>query len=237
MSMMVTATMVMRMVVVVTLVMVILLLQVVVGVVVVLIMSMIFSRWKILWKFLFDAVFFSSKCPNRFDGALGIIVPIAAAKAVAARSSSGHCTAADDRVGKCSVEEAVAGIAQFKRPFEVIAFADEEGVRCVLITRGLSGMVIEHHGLRLSGIHRAAAISDCSTASLCLKVRIHFPREPRDRRHPREAWAPQVQRRVRGYAFRGLGAVSFDCSKVYETLAKPSFFRLSRMNERRMAVA
>lgn len=66
----------------------------------------------------------------RFDGALGIIVPIAAAKALAFAAASRGCTPAAERVGECSLEAMGAGEAMFERPLEIIAFADEEGVRC-----------------------------------------------------------------------------------------------------------
>ena len=83
------------------------------------------QRPELTWRMLPSLTY--HVCCNRYDGALGIIVPIAAAKAVAARAAVERCTPADERVGKCSVED---GHALFERPFEIIAFADEEGVRC-----------------------------------------------------------------------------------------------------------
>jgi len=104
---------------------------------------------------------------GKYDGALGIIVPIAAAKALTTKvrlAAEESCQPASERVGECSLED--AGKVVFQRPFEVIAFSDEEGVRfgsTFLGSRAVAGTLVKH-GLLESKDKDGSTLSEVLTS-------------------------------------------------------------------------
>eukprot|EP00873_Tetraselmis_striata_P042555 jgi/Tetstr1/462819/TSEL_007769.t1 len=113
---------------------------------------------------------------GRYDGAMGIIVPIAAVKALVEQQwrTTADCSPADERVGKCSIEDSQDAVL-FDHPFEIIAFSDEEGVRfgsTFLGSRAVAGTLVSNgllyskgtDGMTLAEVLEAAGLDGSAEA-------------------------------------------------------------------------